>query len=401
MNDGELDLLVEKLKACCAPSWTADGTLEKLLPPWSPPAVSPPSTVPSPPTVPPPRMGYPGSAFPSSPPEAARWWDQGEPNQDPYRRWHLVVFGLAAIGVLVVLGVWLHPNAPDLNAPGVDVSCLGASASALTLQPDRGDINTKITVSGVGFVPNGKVRLTFRDDYMGEENTDCAGHFRITAPIPNQNVYADFPNTPFDIRATEYTGTSQHTGNGDSNQFYVQVTFLLTDLDTVMAYQKANIRDSPHLSGTIVSYVEAGQSYPGLCWEKGDPITKDGITTDVWIKLRFGYVSAAYLKGDKHANLTSKSSCPPVVAVRSNVPEIDVNVRVGPHRDDTAFGTMHAGDQRNANCWTTGENVSMWGTVSDIWIEIIPERSPGHPVGYVWAGGLKGNRHANVPNSCG
>ncbi len=42
-----------------------------------------------------------------------------------------------------------------------------------------------------------------------------------------------------------------------------------------------------------------------------------------------------------------------------NVPEIDVNVRVGPHLADTAFGTMHAGDQRNANCWTTGENVSM------------------------------------------
>lgn len=396
-DDGELNLLVEKLKTCCAPGWTADGTLEKLLLSWSPPAVPPPSAVPSPPTVPPPRMGQPESAFPPSPPESARWWDQVEPNQDPHRRRRLVVFGLAAIGVLVALGVWLYPN-----PQGPDGSCLVASAPALKLQPNHGDINTKITASGVGFVPNGKVRLTFRDDDMGEATTDCAGQFNITAPIPNQNVYTTLPNTRFDIRATEYTGTSQHAGNGDSNPFYVQVTFLLTDLDTtVMAYQYANVRDSPHLTGTIVNHVEAGASYQGLCWEKGDPITKDGITTNVWIKLLIGYVSAAYLEGDEHANLTSKSSCSPVVTVRSNVPEIEVNVRAGPDRDDTAFSTMHAGDQLNANCWTTGENVSMWGTDSDIWIEIIPERSPGHTVGYVWAGGLKGDRHANVPNSCG
>ncbi len=297
INDGELNLLVEKLKACCAPGWTADGTLEKLLLSWSPPAVPPPSTVPSPPTVPPPQMGYSGSAFPPSPPEGARWWDQVKPNQDPHRRRGLVVFGLAAIGVLVALGVWLYPNSwmPD-------GSCRVASAPALTLQPDRGDINTKIAVNGVGFVPNCKVRLTFLDDYMGEATTDGAGRFTITAPIPKQNVYAQPPNTQFYIRATGYTG------NGDSNQSYVQVTFLLTDPDTAIAYQKAHVRDSPYLSGTIVNHVEAGQIYPALCWEKGDSITEDVITNDVWIKLDSGYVSAVYLKGDKHANLTSKCS---------------------------------------------------------------------------------------------
>ncbi|MGB6163000.1 MAG: phosphotransferase, partial [Pseudonocardiaceae bacterium] len=173
IDDGELNLLVEKLKACCAPGWTADGTLEKLLLSWSPPAVPPPSTVPSPPTVPPLRMGYPESAFLPSQPEGARWWDQVEPNREPHRRRRLVVFelaatgvlvfGLAAIGVLVAFSTWLY-----LNPPEHDGSCFVASAPVLTLQPNRGDINTKITASGVGFVRNGKVRLIFSTAYMGE-----------------------------------------------------------------------------------------------------------------------------------------------------------------------------------------------------------------------------------------
>jgi hypothetical protein len=216
MNNGELNLLVEKLKTCCAPGWTADGTLEKLLPPWSPPAIPSPSTVPSPPTVPPPRMRHPESAFPPSPPEAVRRWDQGEPNQDPHRRRRLVVFGLAAIGVLVALGAWLYPN-----PRGLDGRCLVASAPVLTLQPNRGDINTKITASGVGFVRNGKVRLLFSADYMGEVTTDCAGKFSITAPIPNPDFFAHFLNGQFDIHTTEYTGTGQYTGNGDSKPFYL------------------------------------------------------------------------------------------------------------------------------------------------------------------------------------
>ena len=245
INDQELDLLVEKLKACCAPSWTADGNLEKLLQrgsgtvdgdgtvdaggtagddgkdgmgtstvvdePSSGTALSALVT-----TSHQDRMGYPGSAFPSSPPEAVRWWDQGEPNQDPYRRWSLVVFGLASIGVLVALGAWLYPN-----ARGPDVSCPGNPAPALTLQPNRGDINTKITAIGVGFVRNGKVKLTFHATDMGEADTDCAGHFSITAPIPNPNFYAHFPNEQFDIHTTEYTGTGQPTGNGDSRPFYL------------------------------------------------------------------------------------------------------------------------------------------------------------------------------------
>lgn len=82
----------------------------------------------------------------------------------------------------------------------------------------------------------------------------------------------------------------------------------------VVAYQHANVRETPHRSGKIVSYVMANGSYPATCWTAGDQITDNGITNDVWIRLPlhaggFGYVSAIYLRGDKYANLPSVASC--------------------------------------------------------------------------------------------
>ena len=83
---------------------------------------------------------------------------------------------------------------------------------------------------------------------------------------------------------------------------------------TVVAWQRANVRQTPRLSGKIVSYVAAGNSYPASCWTKGDTVTAEGYANDIWIKLPlkaggFGYVTAIYLKGDKYANLPASASC--------------------------------------------------------------------------------------------
>ena len=83
---------------------------------------------------------------------------------------------------------------------------------------------------------------------------------------------------------------------------------------TVVAWHRANVRQTPRLSGKIVSHVAAGNSYPASCWTKGDTVTAEGYTRDIWIKLPlkvggFGYVTAIYLKGDKYANLPASESC--------------------------------------------------------------------------------------------
>ena len=77
---------------------------------------------------------------------------------------------------------------------------------------------------------------------------------------------------------------------------------------TVTAYQDANVRNTPYLSGGIVSRVFANNSYPANCWTTGDTVTDNGTTSDVWIQLPLdaggvGYVSAIYLVGNSIANL--------------------------------------------------------------------------------------------------
>ena len=83
---------------------------------------------------------------------------------------------------------------------------------------------------------------------------------------------------------------------------------------TVVAWDRANVRDAPRVSGNVVSYVEAGNSYPASCWTRGDTVNAEGRTNDIWIKLPlkaggFGYVTAIYLKGDEYANLPRSASC--------------------------------------------------------------------------------------------
>ena len=77
---------------------------------------------------------------------------------------------------------------------------------------------------------------------------------------------------------------------------------------TVVAYQRANVREQPNTQARIVSYVVAGGSYPATGWVRGETVRDNGIINDIWIRLSLhqggqGYVSAVYLKGDEYAGL--------------------------------------------------------------------------------------------------
>jgi hypothetical protein len=107
------------------------------------------------------------------------------------------------------------------NAAG---DCGRAELADLTVSPTQGGINTKITVSGVGYVPNGKVSITFHASPMGSAPTDCHGVFRVTLPIPNRDFFSHFPNQSFTVHATEWSSSGQYQGNGD----FDGAQFLLT-----------------------------------------------------------------------------------------------------------------------------------------------------------------------------
>ncbi|MFL6121082.1 hypothetical protein [Actinophytocola sp.] len=101
--------------------------------------------------------------------------------------------------------------------------CGRAQSPQLTLTPNRGSADTEITVSGVGFIANGRVSITFHADQMGEATTDCHGAFAATLPIPQKEFYRHFPDQTFDVHATELSAGGQYEGNGDFNgaQFYL------------------------------------------------------------------------------------------------------------------------------------------------------------------------------------
>ncbi|MGA8117752.1 MAG: hypothetical protein WCA46_29300 [Actinocatenispora sp.] len=74
----------------------------------------------------------------------------------------------------------------------------------------------------------------------------------------------------------------------------------------VTAYQNVNVRTGPWTSDGILFTFHAGETRLAQCWDTGQTITDNGITSDVWIKLDAGvpeWVSAIYLKGDAHANV--------------------------------------------------------------------------------------------------
>jgi len=126
-----------------------------------------------------------------------------------------------------VAGTGVNPEEgitlPDQGQGSGGSDCGRAERPVLTLSPTQGTINTKITVSGVGFIPNGHVNITFHASQMGEATTDCHGAFGLTLPIPEKEFYQHFPNQSFDVHATEWTSSGQYQGNGDFNgaQFHL------------------------------------------------------------------------------------------------------------------------------------------------------------------------------------
>ncbi|MET8998408.1 hypothetical protein [Amycolatopsis sp. NPDC004169] len=113
--------------------------------------------------------------------------------------------------------------APPSGDPAAGNGCGRAERPVLSLSPDRGPASTKITVSGVGFIPSGHVNIEFHASQMGEATTDCHGVFSVTLPIPQKNFYRHFAGQSFDVHATEWTSGGQYQGNGDFNgaQFYL------------------------------------------------------------------------------------------------------------------------------------------------------------------------------------
>ena len=112
---------------------------------------------------------------------------------------------------------------PPDGDPPVSGDCGRAERPVLSLSPARGPVGTKITVSGVGFIPSGRVNIEFHASQMGEAATDCHGAFKVSLPIPQKDFYRHFSNQSFDVRATEWTSGGQYEGNGDFNgaQFYL------------------------------------------------------------------------------------------------------------------------------------------------------------------------------------
>jgi eukaryotic-like serine/threonine-protein kinase len=209
MNDGELDLLVEKLKACCAPGWTADRTLEKLLLPWwevvtrtakavpedgpptpskvpipplpSPPAVAPPPTVPSPPTV----ISDRGAAEPIFPP-GKRPLGYGDPSasasamKNPVRTIMILVILIVItvitvwnIGPDLVLNLTDHPDPPP-NSPSMTEPASGPpSLSPTIIAPDE-------TLPDEDVRPAGAYTFAGLADYDHDGNVDIMARENAT-----------------------------------------------------------------------------------------------------------------------------------------------------------------------------------------------------------------------------
>jgi hypothetical protein len=116
-----------------------------------------------------------------------------------------------------------NPPLDDGDVPPENADCGRAGRPELTLSPTQGSVETEITVSGTGFIPNGIVEIVFHADHMGEVQTDCHGAFTATLAIPQKDFYRNFPNQSFDVHTTELTSGGQYQGNGDFNgaQFHV------------------------------------------------------------------------------------------------------------------------------------------------------------------------------------
>jgi hypothetical protein len=86
----------------------------------------------------------------------------------------------------------------------------------------------------------------------------------------------------------------------------------------VKAWHFAHVRAQPFIPApgddNIVSSVFPNNSYPAFCWTRGEVVTDQGFTNEVWISLALksggiGYVSAIYLDGGDLADLPGDAEC--------------------------------------------------------------------------------------------
>lgn len=85
---------------------------------------------------------------------------------------------------------------------------------------------------------------------------------------------------------------------------------------TVNIWAKVNHRTGPHTSSSLIGHLGTGDNpHQAQCWIKGDKVTAEGYTNDIWIKAynkaakKWGYSSAIYFKGNERANLPAGAKC--------------------------------------------------------------------------------------------
>ena len=77
----------------------------------------------------------------------------------------------------------------------------------------------------------------------------------------------------------------------------------------VTAYDYTGVHRGPGNYYDYLYGVYPGDTMTAICWDHGQPVSDNGYTNDVWIKLADSsprvpqWISAVYLKGDEHANV--------------------------------------------------------------------------------------------------
>ncbi len=82
-------------------------------------------------------------------------------------------------------------------------------------------MNTKIKIDGTGFVPNGRVTLTFSAAEMTKVTVDCAGRFMVTVGIPNRDFFAHFHNQQFEVSTAEFDQAGNFLGKHTTAVFFL------------------------------------------------------------------------------------------------------------------------------------------------------------------------------------
>jgi hypothetical protein len=81
--------------------------------------------------------------------------------------------------------------------------CTPDRFETITLNPERGPIQTQITITGAGFTPDDRVDLSFYFYKLGFVVTDCAGRFTATYPVPRYSGFETSEPHSYEIVADQ------------------------------------------------------------------------------------------------------------------------------------------------------------------------------------------------------